>query len=93
MGMFAGEEHQRRPGGRRECSLVKTTNEGRELEEMLDKNKFFRLNRKFIAQVKAIERFKSDNGKIKVYLKPAVNDEIHVSKETALSFRLWIGGD
>lgn len=64
-----------------------------ELEEMLDRNKFFRLNRKFIAQLRAIERFKPDNGKIRVYLKPAINEEIHVSKETAPAFRLWLGGE
>ncbi len=64
-----------------------------ELEEVLDKNKFFRLNRKFIAQLKAIERFKPDNGKIRIFLTPQLNEEIHVSKETAPAFRLWIGGD
>ncbi len=64
-----------------------------ELEEMLDKNRFFRLNRKFIAQLKAIERFKPDSGKIRIYLKPDINEEIHVSKETAPAFRLWMGGD
>ena len=64
-----------------------------ELEELLDKNRFFRINRKFIAQLNAIERFKPDNGKIRVYLKPETNEEIHVSKETAPAFRLWMGGD
>jgi len=64
-----------------------------ELEEMLDKNRFFRLNRKFIAQLKAIERFKPDSGKIRIYLKPDINEEVHVSKETAPAFRLWMGGD
>lgn len=64
-----------------------------ELEEMLDKKRFFRLNRKFIAQLKAIERFKPDSGKIRIYLKPEINEEIHVSKETAPAFRQWMGGD
>lgn len=64
-----------------------------ELEELLDKDRFFRINRKFIAQLKAIERFKPDNGKIKIHLKPQINEEIHVSKETAPAFRLWMGGD
>lgn len=64
-----------------------------ELEEVLDENRFFRLNRKFIAQLKAIERFKPDNGKIRIFLKPGVNEEIHVSKETAPAFRQWMGGD
>ena len=41
-----------------------------DLESTLDRSRFFRLNRKFIAQLKAIERFKPDKGKIKIYLKP-----------------------
>jgi DNA-binding LytR/AlgR family response regulator len=62
-----------------------------EIEEKLDKEKFFRLNRKFIVQHKAIERFKPDNGKIRIFLKPEMKEEIHVSKETAPDFREWIG--
>jgi DNA-binding LytR/AlgR family response regulator len=60
-----------------------------ELESTLDKN-FFRLNRKFIAHKKAIERFKPDSGKIQVFLKPEMKEEIFVSKETAPEFRKWI---
>lgn len=62
-----------------------------DLEVTLDKNRFFRLNRKFIAQSKAIEKFRSDKGKIRVFLKPEMKEEIHVSKETAPEFREWIG--
>jgi DNA-binding LytR/AlgR family response regulator len=64
-----------------------------EVADMVDKAKFFRLNRKFIAHVKAIERFKPDNGKIRVYLKPEMREEVHVSKETAPEFRLWMSGN
>ena len=63
-----------------------------ELEAALDKNKFFRINRKYIAQLKAIERFKPDNGKIRIYLKPEAKEEIYVSKETAPEFRVWMVG-
>jgi DNA-binding LytR/AlgR family response regulator len=62
-----------------------------EIEEQIDKEKFFRINRKFIVQHKAIERFKPDNGKIRIFLKPEMKEEIHVSKETAPEFRDWIG--
>ncbi len=62
-----------------------------EIEEKLDKEKFFRLNRKFIVQHKAIERFKPDSGKIRIFLRPEMKEEIHVSKETAPDFREWIG--
>lgn len=62
-----------------------------ELEAELDLKKFFRINRKFIAHIKAIEKFKPDNGKIKVFLKPEMKEEIHISKESAPEFRAWIG--
>ena len=64
-----------------------------EIETDLDKNKFFRINRKFIANIKSIEKFKPDNGKIRVFLKPEVKEEVHVSKETAPEFRKWVGAE
>jgi DNA-binding LytR/AlgR family response regulator len=62
-----------------------------ELENELRSKSFFRINRKFLASQKAIERFKPDNGKILVFLKPEMKEEVHVSKETAPEFRKWIG--
>lgn len=62
-----------------------------ELENELDPKIFFRLNRKYIVNIRAIEKFKSDNGKIRIFLKPEVKEEIHVSKETAGMFRKWMG--
>jgi DNA-binding LytR/AlgR family response regulator len=62
-----------------------------ELESELDGKNFFRLNRKFLVHVEAIEKFKPDNGKIRVFLKPPVNEEVYISKETAPVFRKWIG--
>jgi len=62
-----------------------------ELELELDRKKFFRVNRKYIAGVSAIERFRPDNGRIRVYLKPNVKEDVFVSKETAPEFRKWIG--
>lgn len=62
-----------------------------ELESDLDKRKFFRINRKYITHISAIEKFRPDNGKIRVFLKPEMKEEIHVSKETAPEFRSWIG--
>lgn len=62
-----------------------------ELEEMLKPKNFFRINRKFLANAKAIDRFKPDNGKILIFLRPEMKEDIHVSKETAPSFRTWIG--
>jgi len=57
----------------------------------LDKNVFFRLNRKFITHIRAIEKFKPDNGKIRVFIRPPAQEEVFVSKETAPEFRKWVG--
>jgi DNA-binding LytR/AlgR family response regulator len=64
-----------------------------ELEADLDEKIFFRLNRKFLTHVSAIEKFKPDNGKIRIFLKPPVQEEVHISKETAPQFRKWIGDE
>lgn len=63
-----------------------------DLEHQLDKQKFFRINRKYLSNIKAIEKFKPDNGKIRVFLTPEMKEEIHVSKENAPLFRDWISG-
>jgi DNA-binding LytR/AlgR family response regulator len=62
-----------------------------ELEPMLDPQYFFRVNRKFMVNLKAIDRFKPDNGRIQIFLKPEIKEALHVSKETAPEFRKWIG--
>ena len=62
-----------------------------ELEAEVDPRNFFRLNRKVIAHSKSIERFKPDQGKIQVFLKPEMKEDVHVSKEMAPEFRKWIG--
>ncbi|NJM26379.1 MAG: response regulator transcription factor [Bacteroidia bacterium] len=63
-----------------------------ELETTLDKKFFFRVNRKFICNLRAIEKFRPDNGKIKLFVRPETTEEIYVSKETAPLFREWISG-
>ena len=61
-----------------------------ELEEMLRLHNFFRLNRKFLAHGSAIEKYRSDHGKILVQLRPPVDEPVHISKESAPHFRIWI---
>jgi DNA-binding LytR/AlgR family response regulator len=63
-----------------------------DLENVLDRRRFFRINRKFIAQLSAIERFRPDNGKVKILFTPTVKEDVHVSKEAASAFREWISG-
>lgn len=62
-----------------------------DLEEHFDKRNFFRINRKYLANMKAIEKFRSESGKIMIHLIPPMEEEIFVSKETAPAFRQWIG--
>jgi DNA-binding LytR/AlgR family response regulator len=62
-----------------------------DLEERIDNTSFFRINRKYLANARAIEKFKPDNGKILITLNPPMEEEIHGSKETAPAFRQWIG--
>ena len=62
-----------------------------ELDQEIDHSKFFRLNRKYLASYRSIERFKSENGKVKVSLVPDPKEEVYVSKDTAPMFREWIG--
>lgn len=63
-----------------------------ELETQLDPAIFFRLNRQFIAQVKSIESVHPYfNGKLKIHLKPAVEEEVLVSREKASDFKAWMG--
>ena len=61
------------------------------LEPLLDPNNFFRLNRKVIVHSNAIEQVKPYfNNRLKLLVK-GVNptDEIIVSRERVIDFRLW----
>ncbi len=62
-----------------------------ELSKMLQPNKFFLLNRQFIANLDAIQNIHTYfNGKLKVELIPAINEEIIVSREKAPEFKAWL---
>jgi len=63
-----------------------------ELEAELDPEAFFRLNRKCLAHVEAIRRFRPhEGGKLLVTLEPAPAEPVTVSQERATRFRDWIG--
>lgn len=63
-----------------------------ELETTLDKNLFFRLNRKFLTHINAVVKFKPhDKGKLLIELRPPVNEEIIVSQENAPELKHWLG--
>lgn len=62
------------------------------LEAELDAGRFFRLNRKYIAQVTAVRRFRpADKGRLAVVLSPEPAEPVTVSQERAGAFRKWMG--
>lgn len=62
-----------------------------QLEELLNPAYFFRINRKFIGHITAIQRMKSTfNGRIQVFLKPLPEGDAFVSKEKVSEFKTWI---
>src|ERR1700761_5869587 len=63
-----------------------------ELEEELDKNLFYRANRKYIINANYIKPFKPlERSKISVELVLPVNEDIIISQENSASFKKWIG--
>ncbi|UHG93570.1 LytR/AlgR family response regulator transcription factor [Spirosoma oryzicola] len=63
-----------------------------ELAQMLDPQRFFRLNRQIIAEMRAVDKVHLYfNGKLKVILRPAFDEEVVVSRERAGDFKRWLG--
>lgn len=63
-----------------------------ELELMLDPQQFYRINRAFIVQIKAIAQINNYfNGKLKLELHPTIEKEVLVSREKATEFKEWMG--
>jgi two-component system LytT family response regulator len=63
-----------------------------ELESELDPRRFFRLNRKYLAHVDAVKRFRpGDKGRLVVTLQPEPAEAVIVSQERAAAFRAWLG--
>ncbi len=64
------------------------------LEEMLDPQHFFRINRQFLINLKAIEEMKIySKARVIVKLNPPVKDLPVVSSERAADFKLWLAGE
>lgn len=61
------------------------------LETVLDPHTFFRLNRRYIAPLKSIEKIQNHfNGRLKIWLQNCGDQEIFVSKEKANAFKKWL---
>jgi DNA-binding LytR/AlgR family response regulator len=63
-----------------------------ELEGKLDPKLFFRINRKYITHLSAIERIEPYfNGRLRIWLKHRPSEEeVSVSRERAESFKTWL---
>lgn len=63
-----------------------------ELTAMLDPDKFKRINRAFLANLKSIVAIQNYfNGKLFVELTPASEKEVIVSRDSAMEFKVWLG--
>lgn len=64
------------------------------LENMLHPSEFFRINRQYIINLKAIEEMKTySKARVIVTLKPHVKEQPVVSSERAADFKLWLAGE
>lgn len=64
-----------------------------QLENLLNPELFFRLNRQCIARLTSIQRVHPYfNGKLKIDIAPVSKEEILVSREKSASFKTWLEG-
>ena len=62
-----------------------------ELENLLNPELFFRVNRQFIIHIQSVGRIRTTHKGLTVQLKPPFNQEIDISREKASAFKKWIG--
>ena len=61
------------------------------LESLVDKDKFFRINRQFIIRIDSIsEMIAYTKGRLKIELQPSCKKEAIVSIEKASEFKKWL---
>ena len=64
-----------------------------ELTSMVDPEKFFQINRKYIVSLKAIKDMVSfSNSRLKIILKNSDDDDVIVSRERVQDFKQWLDG-
>jgi two-component system LytT family response regulator len=64
-----------------------------EIEGQVDANRFFRTSRQYLAERRSIGNvYVHFNGKYKLALKPATEEEVFVSRDRAPEFKKWLGG-
>lgn len=63
----------------------------KELEQILDPSKFFRVNRSYIVHIMAIEKIiKFSNRRLKVLVTNSEDENILISREKVSKFKTWI---
>ena len=63
-----------------------------EVEEIIDPEHFFRLNRKYISAINAIkEVFTYSNRRLKIHLESCTDNDILISREKMGPFKSWLG--
>jgi two-component system LytT family response regulator len=62
-----------------------------EIENLLNPEFFFRVNRQYILHIQSIGRIKTTHKGLTVQLKPPFNIEIDISREKATTFKNWVG--
>jgi DNA-binding LytR/AlgR family response regulator len=63
-----------------------------ELEEMLDPEKYFRINRSHFVSINSVEQINDYFGfRLQLNLKPAEEKEVIVSREKVTDFKKWLG--
>lgn len=63
-----------------------------EIEQMLDPEQYFRINRAFMVSIKSIDQIHDYFGnRLKLNLKPAIDKEALVSREKVSQFKEWMG--
>lgn len=64
------------------------------LEQVLDPLNFFRINRQYIINLKAIDEMRTySKARVIISLKPAVKENPVVSSERSASFKQWLAGE
>ena len=62
-----------------------------ELEEQLDPSMFYRINRKYLINLNAIQRIKSyPKSKLQLDLVPTVEEDVLIAQENVASFKEWM---
>lgn len=61
-----------------------------ELENLVNPDHFFRVNRQYLIHIQTVGRIKTTHKGLTVQLKPPFNMELDISREKAVAFKKWV---